>query len=99
MHMEYADEDIDFAFRILNERETLDDQAVAAWLKSASNRRLMNEMEGVRQEWERETADGEAARERRAKEAQAGRRATLKRTVILLIAMVALLMVYKIFRG
>lgn len=93
--MEYTDEEIAFAFRLLNEREQLDDREVEEWIKSPVHRRLMNEMEGVRQEWEHETADGEEAREAREKEEQAGRRATLRRVTILVIVMIVLLAVYR----
>jgi ferric-dicitrate binding protein FerR (iron transport regulator) len=97
--MEYTDEDIAFAFRLLNERETLDDQVVEEWMRSPVHRRLMNEMEGVRQQWEREAAGGDEARHAREKEEQAARRVTLRRVTLLVIAMIVLLVVYRVARG
>jgi ferric-dicitrate binding protein FerR (iron transport regulator) len=97
--MEYTDEEIAYAFRLLNERETLDDKEVEEWFKSPAHRRLMNEMEGARQRWENETADGEQARAAREEEERLSRQKTLRWTIALVIFMALLLLASRVARG
>ncbi|MDR2130314.1 MAG: hypothetical protein LBP56_03970 [Odoribacteraceae bacterium] len=97
--MEYTEEEIMFAVRLLNERETLDDKEVEEWIKSPVHRRLMNEMEGVRQQWERETGTGEQEQATQAEEERRSRRMTLRWVIVLVIVMVALLVASRATRG
>lgn len=49
MLMEYKKEDIEFAYRLLNDRESLEDSLVEEWMKVPLNLRLLNDMEVVRE--------------------------------------------------
>lgn len=88
--MEYTDEEVAFAFRLLNERETLDDREVEEWMKSPAHRRLMNDLEGVRQQWEADAGD-EQERAARAKEEERGRKMTLRWAFVMALVVATLL--------
>jgi ferric-dicitrate binding protein FerR (iron transport regulator) len=92
--MEYSDDDVAFAFRLLNERESLEDAEVEEWMRSPVHRRLMNDMEGVRQQWETKTGSGDEP-ERAARE-ERSRRMTLRWTIVLVMIMLALLVVSRV---
>jgi hypothetical protein len=89
--MEYPDEDVAFAFRLLNERESLDDKEVEEWMKTPAHRRLMNDMEGARQAWEAR-APGDGTREEKS------RRLTLRWSIVLVIIMLTLLVISRVAR-
>jgi ferric-dicitrate binding protein FerR (iron transport regulator) len=90
--MEHTEEEITYAFRLLNERETLDDCEVEEWMKSAAHRRLMNDMEAARQQWEAGKGD-EMERAVLAAEEARGRRKTLRRALVVAALLAALLAV------
>lgn len=47
--MSYKDEDIEFASRILTQREELNEEEVAAWLREKGNMELLDEIAAIRQ--------------------------------------------------
>jgi CHASE3 domain sensor protein len=98
--MEYTDDDIAFAYRLIHERETLDDKEVEEWIKSPVHRRLMNEMEGVRRQWEAEATSGnEQERLARAGDEEKSRRMTLRWAIVIVIILVVVLVVNRLIRG
>ena len=91
--MRYTDEEIQFAFRLLNERESLDEEEVDRWIQDPAHRLLLNEMAGARQRWESATAGDESSR---ALEEMKSRRSTLRSTIVLVIVMIVLLVVSRL---
>ena len=47
--MDYRDDDIEFANRLLTRREELDDEEVTAWLKEKDHVELLEEIAAIRQ--------------------------------------------------
>ena len=47
--MSYRDEDIEFANRILTQREELNEEEVAAWLRVKDHVELLDEIAAIRQ--------------------------------------------------
>ncbi|MDR1414340.1 MAG: hypothetical protein LBI96_00885 [Odoribacteraceae bacterium] len=98
--MEYKDEDVAFAFRLMNERETLDDAEVEEWMRSDAHRRLMNDMEEARAKWEADEASGdERERADRKREEEKSRKMTLRWAVAMAIVVMILLVMYHLTRG
>lgn len=95
--MTYDQKEIEFAFRILHEREALTDLQVEEWLQVPRNRRLLADLEVVREKragLENETEQETAQRLLQERES---RRKTLRRTwlLVLLMLLVVLLLKYK----
>ena len=47
--MNYNDQDIEFAYRILNHRKELHEEEITAWLKNPEHLKLLDEIAAIRQ--------------------------------------------------
>ena len=97
--MEYSREDIEFAFRVLNDRESLDDGEVEAWMKVPVHLRLLNDMEAVRQQLAETEGESDLERLEREMRERKSRRMTLRWVYVMVIAMVLLLWLSRYFQN
>ena len=97
--MEYSREDIEFAFRVLNDRESLDDGEVEAWMKVPVHLRLLNDMEAVRQQLAETEGESDLERLEREMRERKSRRMTLRWVYVMVIAMALLLWLSRTLRG
>ena len=50
MHTDFSDDQIEYAGRLLNHREQLDDREVQEWLEHPENRAVLDQLDRTRQE-------------------------------------------------
>lgn len=60
--MKYKDEDVEFAHKILERRNELDEQEVEGWLQTKEHVELLNELAVGREEVVEDEANGDDAR-------------------------------------
>ena len=97
--MEYSRENIEFAFRVLNDRESLDDGEMEAWMKVPVHLRLLNDMEAVRQQLAETEGESDLERLEREMRERKSRRMTLRWVYVMVIAMVLLLWLSRYFQN